>query len=209
MLIKIWHIVSKVYRIITEDMINKTIIKSFFLNYVRGFVENLPLCVFMCLLGVIAAMGNDMWINETTNSLMGYSLLISLIALCISNFFIVENARESRKNNKKKMFSEYCARFSSNQNLCKVAEWLLAIAEFDSNGVLVNVYPKRLNDDKGRTIVEPTFFQKKCFGDFIIELIIQIDSKQLEKEDVKKCFSIYASIFYKVLQQDWENVEYD
>ena len=120
----------------------------------------------------------------------------------ISNYFIVENAIESRNNNKKKLFSEYCARFSSNQNICKVAEWLLAIAEFDSNGILINVYPKRVNDNKGRTIIEPTYFEKKCFGDFLIELNIQIKSKQLKKEDVRKYLFPYALIFKKVLQTE-------
>ena len=145
-------------------------------------------------------MGSDLWINETANSLMGSSLLLSLIALVVSNYFIVENARESRTNSKKKLFSDYCARFSRNQNICRVAEWLLTIAEFDSNGILVDVDLKRLNGDKGRTISEPTFFQKKCFGDFLLELNVQIKSKQLEKEDVRKYFSPYASIFNKVIQ---------
>jgi len=187
---------------------NKTIIKSTFLKCVCELSKSLPLCVIMLLLGVICAMGNDLWINETANTLMGCSLLISIIALFISNYFIVENAIESRTNSKKKLFSEYCARFSSNYNICIVAEWLMAIAEFDSNGVLINVYSKRLNDDKGRTISEPTFFQKKCFGDFLIELNIQIKNKQLEKEDVSKLFSPYALIFNKVIQVENNKVCY-
>ena len=179
---------------------NKTIIKSTFLKCVCELSKSLPLCVIMLLLGVICAMGRDLWINETANTLMGSSLLLSLIALVVSNYFVVENAIESRTNSRKKLFGDYCARFSSNHNICKVAEWLLAIAEFDSNGDLVNVDLRRLNGDKGRTISEPTFFQKKCFGDFLLELNIQIKNKQLEKEDVRKYFSPYASIFKKVLQ---------
>ena len=189
-------------------IMNIKCIKSTFLKYVRGYGKYFPICVFMCLLGVVCSMGSDMWINETTNTLMGTSLLLSLIALVINNFFVVEIALESRTKNKKKNFSEYCTRFSSNHNICIVAEWLLAIAEFDSNGVLINVYPKRLKDYMGRTISEPTFFQKKCFGDFLIELNIQIKNNQLEKEDARKYFTPYASIFNKVIQVERDKIYY-
>lgn len=183
---------------------NKTI-KSTFLKCVRKRCKSaepkyMLLCVYICLFGVMCATWRDLWINETANTLTAFSLFISIVTLFISNYLIVENAFESRRNNKKKLFSEYCARFSGNQNISKVVEWLLNIAEYDSNGVLINVYPKRLNDDKGRTISEPTFFQKKCFGDFFVELYIQINNNQLEKEDVRKYFSPYALIFNKVLQ---------
>ena len=187
---------------------NITIIKSTFLKCVRVLGKDLPLCVAMCIFGVMCVMWRDLWINETANTLMAFSLFISIIALFISNYFVVENAIESRTNSKKKLFGDYCARFSNNYNICKVAEWLLAIAEFDSNGILVNVDLKRLNDDKGRTISEPTSFQKKCFGDFLIELNIQIKNKQLEKEDVRKYFSLYALIFNKVIQVENNKVYY-
>lgn len=176
---------------------NITKIMSTFKKYVRGRGKELLLCAYMCLFGVMCAMWRDLWINETANTLTAFSLFISIVALFISNYFVVENAIESRSNNKKKLFSEYCARFSSNQNYCKVVEWLMCIAEFDSN-----VYPNRLNDEKGGTISEPTFFQKKCFWDFLIELNIQIKNKQLEKEDVRKLFYPYALIFKKVLQAE-------
>lgn len=187
---------------------NRKNMKTFFLKCTREWGKYLPLCVAMCLFGMMCAMWRDLWINETANTLMGFSLFISIIALFISNYFIVENAIESRSNKKKKLFSEYCARFSGNQNISKVVEWLLNIAEFDSNGVLVNVYPKGLNDDKGRTISEPTFFQKKCFADFLIELNIQIKNKQLDIEDVRKYFSPYVLIFNKVLQVENNKVYY-
>lgn len=189
-------------------MMNRTIMKTSFLKCIKEWGKNWPLYIVMCLFGMMCAMWRDLGINETANSLASFSLFISIIALFISNYFIVENAIESRSNNKKKLFSEYCARFSGNQNISKVVEWLLNIAEFDSNGVLVNVYPKRLYDDKGRAISEPTFFQKKCFGDFLIELNIQIESKQLEKEDVRKLFYPYALIFSKVLQVENNKVYY-
>ena len=147
----------------------------------------------------------DLWKNETANTLTAFSLFISIIALFISNYFIVEKAIESRTNNKKRLFSDYCARFSSNQNLCKVAEWLLTIAEYDSNGILINVYPNRVKNDKVRTVKEPSYFEQKCFLDFLIELNIQIKSKQLEKEDVRKIFSPYAFVLKEILQA--ENME--
>lgn len=188
-------------------MKNRKNMKTTFLKCTREWGKYLPLFA-MCLFGMMCAMWRELWINETANTLTGFSLFISIIALFISNYFIVENAIESRSNNKKKLFSEYCARFSGNQNISNVVEWLLNIAEFDSNGVLVNVYPKGLNDDKGRTISEPTFFQKKCFGDFLIELNIQIKNKQLDIEDVRKYFSPYVLIFNKVLQVENNKVYY-
>ena len=181
---------------------NITNIKSTFLIFLkRARVTGkllLP-CSIVALFGVMCAT-RDMWINETIKTLTAYSLFISIIALFMGNYFVIENAIELRTNNKQKLFGDYCARFSTNHNICKVAEWLLSIAEFDSNGVLSNVDVKRLNGDKGRTISEPTFFQKKCFGDFLLELNIQIKNKQLEKEDVRKYFSPYATVFKKVLQ---------
>lgn len=122
--------------------------------------------------------------------------------LGVSNYFIVENAIELRSNNKKKLFSDYCARFSSNHNLCKVAEWLLTIAEFDSNGNLIDVYPKRLKDNKGKHVTEPSTFEKQFFVDFFVELDIQIKNKQLEREDVINYFSSYVSIFQMVQHKD-------
>lgn len=181
-------------------MLNIAIVKSTFLKFVKELYKNLPLYVVICLLGVLCAMWPDLWKNETANTMTAFSLFISIIALFISNYFIVEKAIESRTNNKKRLFSDYCARFSSNQNLCKVAEWLLTIAEFDSNGILNNVYPNRMKNDKGRAITEPTFFEQKCFLDFLIELNLQIKNMQLEKEDVRTIFSPYALIFNKVLK---------
>lgn len=195
-------------RKIDKGMINITIIKSTLFEYLIELRNNIQLCVVVCLLGVMCALWPDLWKNETTNSMTSFSLLISILALFISNYFIVENAIESRTNNKKNLFSEYCTRFSSNQNISKVAEWLLAISEFDTEGILINVYPKRLNDDKGRTIVEPTFFEMNCFGDFLIELNIQTKNKQLEKEDVRKYFSPYALIFDKVIQSENKQIYY-
>ena len=189
-------------------MINKTMIKSSFKKFAIDLYKNLSLCLFMCLLGVMCAMGSDLWKNETTNTLMGCSLFVSIIALFISNFFIVENARESRKNNKKKIFSDYCDRFSSNQNLCKVAEWLLAIAEFDSNGNLIDVHPKKQKDEDGRSIIEPTYFERKLFFDFLVELNVQIKSMQLSKEDVGVYFSSYVLIFKEILRKDDKTSNY-
>ena len=187
---------------------NKANIKLTLLQCVRKLGKNFRLYFVMCLFGVMCAMWRDLWINETANTLTAFSLFISIIALFISNYFIIENAIESRNNNKKKLFGEYCARFSSNHNICKVAEWLLTIAEFDSNGALINIFPQRLNDDKGRTISEPTLYQKKCFGDFLIELNIQIKNKQLEKEDVRQYFSKVTLIFNKVLQEENNKICY-
>ena len=157
----------------------------------------------MCLFGVMCAAWPDLWKNETANTLTAFSLFISIIALFISNYFIVEKAIESRTNNKKRLFSDYCARFSSNQNLCIVAEWLLTISEI-GNGV-IKVYPNRMKNCKSRAITEPTYFEQKCFLNFLIELNIQIKNKQLEKEDVRKIFSLYALIFKEVLLA--ENME--
>ena len=184
-------------------MINLAIVKSTFLKFVKGLYKDLPLYVVMCLFGVMCAAWPDLWKNETANTLTAFSLFISIIALFISNYFIVEKAIESRTNNKKRLFSDYCARFSSNQNLCKVAEWLLTISEIE-NGV-VKLYPNRMKNDKGRAITEPTYFEQKCFLNFLIELNIQIKNKQLEKEDLRKIFSLYALIFKEVLLA--ENME--
>lgn len=187
-------------------MINWAIVKSTFLKFVKGLYKDLPLYVVMCLFGVMCAAWPDLWKNETANTLTAFSLFISIIALFISNYFIVEKAIESRTNNKKRLFSDYCARFSSNQNLCKVAEWLLTISEIE-NGV-INVYPNRMKNDKGRAITEPTYFEQKCFLDFLIELNIQIKNKQLDKEDARIYFSSYVLIFKKVLEVEKKKVFY-
>lgn len=168
----------------------------------------LPLCFIIFLIGILCAIWYKLWLNETDKSLMAASLFISFIALFISSYITIENAIELRSYNKRKLFSDYCVRFSNDQNIKKVAEWLLAIAEFDSNGNILNVYPKRLKDDKGRTIIEPTYFEKERFFNFLKELNIQIKNRQLEKEDVNNLFSIYASLFYKVKLADDKTIYY-
>lgn len=187
---------------------NIAIVKSTILNSIRDLRNYLPLCVTMFLLGVMCAMWRDLCINETNNTLIGASLFVSIIALFMSNYFIVENAIRLRAYNKKKLLSEYCARFSSSYNYCKVAEWLLAIAEFDSNGNLIDVHPKRHKDYKGRNITEPTNLERKLFFDYLIELNIQIKNKQLDKEDIYVFFSSYALILKKLLQKDDNTANY-
>jgi len=136
---------------------------------------------------------------------MSASLLVSIIALVISSYFTTETALEIRGYNKKKLFSDYCARFSNDSNIKNVAEWLLAITERDSNssnGNIRNVHYRKLKNDRKKTIMEPTPFEKERFWSFFIELVIQIKNGKLEREDVRKIFSSYAQLFDYVQQTD-------
>ena len=107
---------------------------------------------------------------------MAASLFVSVIALVITNYFTVENAIEIRENNKTKLFSDYCARFSNDSNFNKVAEWLLLISELDTEGNVLGIDTKKMKANKNLTLVEPTYFEKERFFDFLIEL-----NKQKEK----------------------------
>lgn len=126
---------------------------------------------------------------------MAASLFISFIALINTTYYTVETALEFRKHNKKKMFSEYCARFSNDTNLKNVAEWLLFITKKDSHGILI----ERSKRSK-KEYMEPTPFEKERFWCFLIELNIQIKDKQIEKEDAMKIFSRYAQLIGIVLE---------
>ncbi len=187
---------------------NLTNYKSICLGYVRELRNHLPLFIIIFILGVLSSMWFELWANETANTLSATSLFLSLIALFISNYFIVENAIELRANNKKKLLSNYCARFSNNQKISKVLEWLISIAEFDSNGNFIKLYPKDVISNNVMTNLPPTQFEKEVFYDFLVELNIQVKNKQLEKEDVEKFFSPYVLIFKEALQTEKSKTHY-
>ncbi len=169
--------------------------------------EHIPLCIFIFFLGLIIPGWFNFWQSDGNETIMATTLFVSIVNFFLCAYITVENAVEKRKGNKKKCFSDYCARFSSDPNLKKVAEWLLAITELDSNGNIANVYPQKTKDEKGHAILKPSPFENGRFCDFLVELNIQIKSEQIEKEDAKKVFSFYAFSFAKVLQED-EMVSY-
>ena len=169
--------------------------------------EHIPLCIFIFFLGLIIPGWFNFWQSDGNETIMATTLFVSIVNFFLCAYIAVENAVEKRKGNKKKCFSDYCARFSSDPNLKKVAEWLLAITELDSNGNIANVYPQKTKDEKGHAILKPSSFENERFCDFLVELNIQIKSEQIEKEDAKKVFSFYAFSFAKVLQED-EMVSY-
>ena len=164
--------------------------------------EHIPLCIFIFFLGLIIPGWFNFWRSEGNETMMATTLFVSIVNLFLSSYNAVENAVEKRMTNKKKSFGDYCARFSSDPNLKKVAEWLLAITELDSNGNIAKVYSKKTKDEKGHAILKPSSFENERFFDFLVELNIQIKSEQIEKEDAKKVFSFYAFSFAKVLQED-------
>lgn len=164
--------------------------------------EHIPLCIFIFFLGLIIPGWFNFWQSDGNETIMATTLFVSIVNFFLCAYIAVENAVEKRKGNKKKCFSDYCARFSSDPNLKKVAEWLLAITELDSNGNIANVYPQKTKDEKGHAILKPSPFENERFCDFLVELNIQIKSEQIEKEDAKKVFSFYAFSFAKVLQED-------
>lgn len=164
--------------------------------------DHILLCIILFLLGASIPRWNYFWPKEGTETIMATTLFVSIVNFFLCAYIAVENAVEKRKGNKKKCFSDYCARFSSDPNLRKVAEWLMAITELDSNGNIAKVYPQKTKDDKGHTILKPTYFEKERFCDFLIELNIQIKSEQIEKGDAIKVFYFYAYSFAKVLQED-------
>lgn len=153
----------------------------------------------MFFLGVFYASLPYIAVNVGDKLISATSLAITTTALCVTIYFTVETALELRDFNKKKLFSDYCARFSTDTNILKVSEWLLAITEFDSDGEIVSIHSSSM---KGNKVVEPSRFEKERFYSFLIELNIQIKNGQIEREDAKKVFSLYARIFNKIVQKD-------
>lgn len=164
--------------------------------------KHIPLCIIIFFLGLIIPGWFNFWVREGNETIMATTLFVSIVNLFLSSYIAVENVVEKRRTNKKKSFGDYCARFSNDPNLRKVAEWLMSITELDSNGNIAKVYPQKTKDDKGHTILKPTYFEKERFCDFLIELNIQIKSEQMEKEDAIKVFSFYVYSFDRVLQED-------
>ena len=164
--------------------------------------KNVVLSCFACLLGVLCASWLNIWTNESSHTIASISLFVSIIALFLTCYFTIENSIEIRSYNKKSLFSNYCARFSNDKDVIKVAEWLLIITEFDSDGNIKKVYPKKTKEDKGIVITKPTCFEKQRFLDFLTEMNIMIKSNLLDKEIVRDYFSLYALIFREVQKSD-------
>ena len=156
----------------------------------------------MSLLGVLCASWYTIWSKESAETIMATNLFVSIINFFLCAYIAVENAVEKRKNSKKELFSGYCARFSSDPNLRKVAEWLMEITELDSNGNIAKVYPQKKKGDKGHAILNPTFYERETFCNFLVELNIQLKSEQIEKDDAREVFSFYAFSFAQVIQED-------
>ena len=161
----------------------------------------LPLCLGMFILGVFIASWQDVWAKEKAETIMAATMFVSIINLVLTGYIAVESAVELRIRNKKMLFANYCARFSNEQNLSKVAEWLMDISELDFNDKL-KVYPMKSKDDRGKTIIEPTRFEKERFLDFLVESNNQVKNEQICKKDVNDVFSIYAFLFSQILHVD-------
>lgn len=162
--------------------------------------------VLMCFLGVFYASLPHIVANVGEKTISATSLAISITAVSMTTYFTVETALELRNYNKKKLFSDYCARFSTDTTIFKVAEWLLAIAELDSNDDNIWVYSKNVRDNK---VVEPTRFEKERFYMFLTELNIQIENGQIERDDARKVFSLYAHLFNNVRKTHTNTLYYE
>lgn len=152
------------------------------------------------MLGVLYGAWESLLANKTANYISAISLLVSITALIFANYIKVENAVELRNTNKKRLLNDYCSRFSSDPTIQKVVRWLFAITELDSDDI--KVYPKKRKDYNGNPIESPTSFEKERFLVFLTELNIQTKNKQLEIEDVRTIFSLYAQLFNKVQKND-------
>ena len=141
--------------------------------------KNLFPIVIAILLGILCATWRELFHNETAVNIAVASFIISVISLFCTLYFTIENALELRGYNRKKLFSDYCARFSNDPNIKKVAEWLFT----------------------GNIVKEPAPFEKERFWEFLVEINIQIKDKQIVREDAMKVFSIYANMFDKVVIQ--------
>lgn len=167
----------------------------------KGYIH---LCVLMIILGILCATWESIWDNKPAETIMAATLLLSVISMIMTSYIAVENAIELRLDRRKRLFSDYCARFSNDQNVRKVAEWLFNVNELDSDGkVIINSMKLKQNNIK-----EPTLFEKRRFMDFLIEINIQIKNKQIEKEDVRKIFSIYAKLFENIINSDNQPICY-
>ena len=153
----------------------------------------------MCIFGLLCATWRDIFAGETAETIAGVSFVISVMSLLCTLYFTVEYALELRGYNRKKLFSDYCARFSNDHNINKVAEWLFTSSIVNSNGNIKLYSKKLIYKDKGHT--EPTAFEKERFWEFLVEINIQIKDKRIVREDAMKVFSIYANMFDKVVIQ--------
>ncbi len=167
--------------------------------YIRMGKRYIP-ALLAFLFGSLCATWYNLFANETTNSIAATSLFVSITTLFMTTYVMVENAVELRNTNKKKLLSDYSNRFSCDPAIQKVVRWLFAITDIDSNEI--KVYTKRSKDNKGNPIEEPASFEKERFLVFLTELNIQIREKQLEKDDVRKLFSLYALLFNKTQESD-------
>lgn len=132
---------------------------------------------------------------------MVVSLYLSIIVWISTIYVTLEGTLEVRVSKKKKLFCDYCTRFSNDKNIAKVAEWLLDVRDQDYNGNIKDKCQtkKRL---KGKHTEEPTRFEKERFREFLIELNIQIKNNQIDKEDARRIFSIYTDLYLDMLNAD-------
>lgn len=152
-------------------------------------------------MGILCATWENYWINKPTETIMTATLFVSVLSMIMTSYITIENAIELRSERRKKLFSDYCARFSNDQCVSKVAEWLLTISKLDFDGNVEIMDSKYLQHSKNFA-KEPTLFEKERFMDFLIELNVQIKNKQIEKEDAIKVFSIYTRLFDNVIKSD-------
>lgn len=170
--------------------------------------KHILLFIIAVLLGILCATWHIIGANQTTETLMAASLFMSLIALINTTYYTVETALELRSYNRKKMFSDYCARFSNDSDLKKVAEWLLFISKKDTHSNYIKRH-KMSKKGQSETYMEPTPFEIERFWSFLIELNIQIKNKQIEKEDANHIFSRYAQLISIVLETHDKNNKWD
>jgi hypothetical protein len=169
--------------------------------------ENLYLIIVFFLFGVLCTSWYDIWSVEKTETIMAATLFVSIINLFFSGYIAVENAVEQRNRCKKRIFADYCSRFSNDICLQKVAEWIMTISTLDTNNIVNhnNFRYHKVKDRKREIIQSPTLFEIEKFCDFLVELNIQIKNEQIDGIDARKMFSSYVRMFRKVINSD--NIE--
>lgn len=166
--------------------------------------DNLCLVIVFALFGALCASWYDIWSVEKTETIMATTLFVSIINLFFSGYIAVENAVELRNRSKKRLFGDYCSRFSNDICLKKVAEWLMAISTLDTNSIVKHNYFRyhKVKGRKGEIIQSPTLFEIEKFCEFLVELNIQIKNEQIDGKDARKMFSSYARMLSKVINSD-------
>ena len=138
--------------------------------------------IVLCIALANTSIGHDI-----PNHYSIFNICLFITTLVFGLYAINEYGNHKREM-QTNLLCQYNQRYSADQNIKKVIEWMLKTAHLDKKGEIDKV-------NLLKSLCSPSINTKEMFMRFFEELQLQIEEKNLNAKDVYELFSYYAIKF--------------